>query len=768
MLKKIPLALKIPALIAVSAILLAVGIAAFGINAATRNAQDAADDKLRALLDNRSQVLTHYLLSIEQDARTVASSPLTRAALGEFSAAWAELGGDQQQVLQDAYITGNPNVLGEKENLDAAGTGSIYDAVHGKYHPWFRTLLKERGYYDIFLFDLNGNLVYTVFKELDFATNLNSGEFRDTDLGNAFRAARTARSEGSLHFFDFKPYSPSHGAPASFISIPLMEGGETIGVLAFQMPAARINAVMAGRSGLGTTGETLIVGEDGLMRNDSRFADQTTILNVAVQNIAIDAALNGVAASTVSTDYRDMTMKVQAVPFEFHGTRWALVAVIGLDEIMAPIHAMRDKITYTSLVILVAITLICLVMARGIVAEVQGLIEARNSEARAHRAKSEFLAMMSHEIRTPMNGILGMASVLADSDLSESQRAKLDVIRFSGDSMLNVLNDILDISRIEAGRLELENIPFSLHDVLRKVKEVHALKAEERGVSMTLSGHEAVQALRLGDANRIVQILHNLASNAVKFTDTGVIAISCEVLNDAKEAVRIEVADTGIGMSAEQVARVFAPFVQASRSTTRKYGGSGLGLSIVKNLVDAMGGKLNVESMPGMGTTFAITLPLELAPGVTDETRPEMARSAAGGVPRALSVLVAEDNEINRLVLKAMLEPFNFSLDFAANGLEAVDAFAGRAFDIVLMDIEMPEMGGREALSLIREHEASNALAATPVIAVSAHATPEHIKSFVKDGFTACVTKPLDPVALVATIRAACPPSNELHSSATG
>ncbi len=381
MFRNIRISIKIPALIVVSAILLTLGIGLFSINTAMHNAQTAADSKLRALLDDRKEMLNLYLSSIEQDIRSVAALPFTHTALSQFSSAWNTLGSDQTETLQAAYITDNPNDTGKKHLLDAAPNGTAYDAVHARFHPWFRTFLTERDYYDIFLFDLDGNLIYTVFKELDYATNVNTGKWKDTDLGNAFRAASGARQANSLHFFDFQPYAPSYDAPASFISTPLFENGTKIGVLVFQMPIARINSVMNNRAGLGETGETFIIGADHLMRNDSRFFEESTILQARLQNDAIDSALQGEPASAFSDDYREMSLTTHAVPFEFNGTKWAVVAAMGVDEVEAPINAMRNKIIMISGAMLAVIALMGLLFSRGITMPLSALTGAMRTLA---------------------------------------------------------------------------------------------------------------------------------------------------------------------------------------------------------------------------------------------------------------------------------------------------------------------------------------------------------------------------------------------------
>ncbi len=334
-------------------------------NALVKNQQD----KLYAILKNRDGQLHDYLGSIEEDLLAVASNPYTLEALKAYEAGWNEVGfqGNPEEVLQRLYITDNPNATGEKEKLDYASDGSVYSQVHAKYHLWFRSFLYAREYYDIFLFDLKGNLVYSVFKELDYATNLNTGEWKDSDLGNAYRAALKATGEEKKFFFDFKPYAPSHGAAASFISTPIKnDRGHIEGVLVFQMPISRINHVMQASDGMGESGETYIVGQDYLMRSDSRFSEESTILKTKVEGATAQAALQGQDGIEFTPDYRGITVLSAYAPFEFLGTTWAILSEIDESEILQPVVEMRNKALLALAVISGLIVLGGAIIARSI------------------------------------------------------------------------------------------------------------------------------------------------------------------------------------------------------------------------------------------------------------------------------------------------------------------------------------------------------------------------------------------------------------------
>ncbi len=358
---------RLPLIVLTAALSVGLGIGVINYIGARDATHKALDRKLEAVVEARHKALSDYLASIEQDMRFTATSPVVAQAVRDFGAGWHALEGDQTDRLQRLYIEENPHPTGQKENLDAAGDGSLYSDYHAKYHPWFRQFLRERGYYDIFLFDLDGNLVYTVFKELDFATNVNRGEYKDTDLGNAFRVAAGNGVSGQLNFFDFSPYAPSHGAPASFISTAIRDdGGNPIGVLVFQMPISRINGVMNGAAGLGETGETMIVGSDNLMRNDSRLSDASTILTQTVDNEAVASALAGNTGLVAADGYRGEEVLAAYGPIDFQGARWALLAQIDRAEAEAPIIAMRNKVILVVALLLTVIAAIAIFLSRRI------------------------------------------------------------------------------------------------------------------------------------------------------------------------------------------------------------------------------------------------------------------------------------------------------------------------------------------------------------------------------------------------------------------
>ena len=378
----------------------------------------------------------------------------------------------------------------------------------------------------------------------------------------------------------------------------------------------------------------------------------------------------------------------------------------------------------------------------------------------ANHAKSAFLANMSHEIRTPMNGILGMAAALEDSKLSQAQQEKLKIVRDCGDLLMMVLNDLLDFSKIEANKIELEKAPFSLADIARKVESLHALKAHQKGVEFRVEYEGDGEALRLGDGHRILQVLHNLVSNAIKFTESGAVLVRIKAPGGDSDTAVIEVKDSGIGMSDDQIGRIFDPFTQADATTTRKFGGTGLGLSIAKGLVTAMSGEISVRSTMGAGSIFTVSFPSPLAQAGDLTETVEPSGVAALTAQKGLNILAGEDNAVNQAVLKAFLDQRGHKTLFASDGLEAVAAFKRGKFDLVLMDISMPRLDGPEAMRQIRflERELVSGKP-TPIIAISAHAMSQQIDEFIEMGFDGYVTKPIRAEALHAEIDRVTAPS---------
>lgn len=381
---------------------------------------------------------------------------------------------------------------------------------------------------------------------------------------------------------------------------------------------------------------------------------------------------------------------------------------------------------------------------------------AKTAAEAADHSKSAFLAQMSHEIRTPMNGVLGMADALSRTNLDDRQLRMLAVIQDSGDTLLALLNDVLDIAKIEAGKLSIEALDFSVMEIVRSTEAMFTLRAHQKGISFAVNVDESADIWCLGDPTRIKQVLYNLVSNAVKFTQDGgvLVTISARDLGAGHRELAFAVRDSGIGIEPDVQGRLFEPFSQAETATNRKFGGTGLGLAICRQLVSLMGGTIDFESRSGEGSVFRFTVPLPLgvAPERTDAGQFEESRAQDGTDGQQVRVLAAEDNAHNRLVLQMLLEQVGIEPVFAENGQIAVDLWNQDHFDLILMDVQMPIMSGPEATMRIRALERLNQRPHTPIIALTANAMTHHVQECLEAGMDAHVAKPIRPEVLFAAI----------------
>ncbi|MBC6980372.1 PAS domain-containing sensor histidine kinase [Caulobacter sp. 17J80-11] len=370
----------------------------------------------------------------------------------------------------------------------------------------------------------------------------------------------------------------------------------------------------------------------------------------------------------------------------------------------------------------------------------------------ANRAKSEFLANMSHEIRTPLNGVVGVADVLARTQLSPAQREMVELIRASGETLERLLSEVLDLARVESGQVEIQVEPFHLGDALRSVAGLLALRAEEKGVAFRVDIPAEADAWVLGDAVRVKQILTNLLSNAVKFTEWGEVRLKAAC--DADGAWRFEVSDTGVGFDAADKERVFGRFQQADGSITRRFGGTGLGLAISRQLAELMGGDLDCDSTPGEGSNFTLHLSLAEAETPRSATSAQEAlEEPTGADDRPLRVLLADDHPTNRKVVELILDQVGVEMVSVENGQEALDAFRELpAFDLVLMDMQMPFMDGLTATREIRRWEAQQGLPRTPIHMLTANALAEHLEAGRAAGADRHLAKPIAADRLIAAL----------------
>ena len=433
--------------------------------------------------------------------------------------------------------------------------------------------------------------------------------------------------------------------------------------------------------------------------------------------------------------------------------------------------------TFGAYILLLAVTaLVILLRGRARVARLaqtkaRELEETRVELEHANQTKSNILAMTSHEVRTPLNGVLGMAHLILQTDLSDQQKQYAETIKSSGDILLAILNDILDLSKIEAGKLDIEPTDFSLRRLIDSVEGLWGPKAEDKGLTFSVEYEPGLDTHYFADANRIRQILFNLVSNAVKFTDAGSVSLRIKPVSLAgnKTGLRFEVRDSGIGIDDQALDRVFEPFQQAQTGAARGYGGTGLGLAICRQLARLLDGDIGAESQPGEGSLFWFEAPCEVVA--------QSAKQIEGDAPAAdrilsarkgggVRALVAEDNVLNQMIISELLRGMDIGFEIVGNGREAVERVRRTPFDLVLMDIHMPEMNGLEATRAIRALDGNEAQ--IPIIALTADAMEGDKQRLIDSGLNDYVTKPIDPPALYAAISKQCRDTGAASGAAAG
>lgn len=549
------------------------------------------------------------------------------------------------------------------------------------------------------------------------------------------------------------PYFPRDDSqrPLLTVAVPITTpAGETIGVFGGDFYSDHLNALLSDHH-LGDLGQFFLVDHRGEI---IAHPDNTNIGRTMYDETGEDVPLER-APRMVTMDGARLLLSFQRIQ-TLTMVDWYVAVAVDPKVAYADVRGFR---IYSG--IATAITLVLLFSVLGFAVDrllARPLERARAQSQAANDAKSAFLANMSHEIRTPLNAVLGLATSLKSSPLDDGQRHQVKLIIDSGEALLNILNDIIDLSKVEAGKIELETIDFSLNALVESVEASFALRAVEKGLSLRTQISNAGTADFVGDPTRIRQILINLVSNAIKFTKTGEVIIDVAVVDNTvtpngAAMVSFSVIDTGPGIHPGAQERLFSSFTQADATVTRHHGGAGLGLSISKQLCQIMNGEMSLTSTVGRGSAFTFVLPLARSVLKNAESQIGEARAEDALLP-PIEILVAEDNLTNQVVVKSLLKSHPVALTFVDNGSEAVRAWSEGRFDVILMDAQMPIMNGVEAAEHIRtlEMETGGGGPRIPIIALTANAMSHQIKEYLDAGMDRVVAKPIRVNELVAAI----------------
>ncbi|MEH6604315.1 MAG: response regulator [Pseudomonadales bacterium] len=684
---------------------------------------------------------------------------------------------------------------GDKGEDPVAGDRlSLYWQSFSRIHPYFRYVEHSDRGSEIYLVRPADQLVIYSFHGKDALMKLLPSVGLGAAVDRCYQGALA--SPDSVVIEDFMM---TEAGPRACAAVAMVLEGKPVGVLIEVFSPQIINDIMALRPGLGSTGETYLVGVDKLMRTESRFWGAQSLLTRFVDNRAVREGLAGYGGKSLVKDYRGENVFAVWQPVQVDSIRWSLIATMEEKEAFAGMRSNMSQLLlawWLGFLVLLVVAyvfarrterpLLALLnnarrLARGNYAgaitdqpgsrEISDLVANFNSMAaqirertealdasrqraeyasleaeRANRAKSDFLSRMSHELRTPLNGVLGYAQLLRrDDNLASSQRETLSAIENCGQHLLELINDVLDLARIESGQMDVECRPYDLNNLLSRVRDVVQPRAMQKGVEFKVINSGVPVAINT-DAMKLRQILINLLGNAIKFTDRGSVTLRVEKIQNTQR-LRFSVVDTGVGIPEDKIEEVFSPFAQTS--VGKQAGGTGLGLAITQQLCHALGGSLWLESKVGVGSCFYFDMPYTLAKDWD---------AAAEGQPRTppllepqkdITVLVADDNPTNRDILVQLLQSAGIKTREASNGEQVLALLQQYKTDLVLMDIRMPVMDGLQATSALRADPDFETL---PIIAISATVQAELEAQINQAGCNAFISKPVDSHRLFTEI----------------
>ncbi len=768
--------------------------------------------------------------------------------------------------LQNKYISTNKYPTTKKHLLYRPKNQELkYDIIHEKYHASFKKILEKNGYYDIFIVDAeSSNIVYSVIKEIDFATNLLKGPHSKSNIADAFLNVIETEENSYIGIVDFEPYIPSYDDPASFIATPIYENGKKIAVLIVQVPINMINSIVNERTGMGETFRTFLVGQDGKLRSDSPTNEKMTInysfrspdqSNLVNKNVFSKAKHGGSGAIVDDSNNKKHVLTAYS-PIDFLNLQWIIISEVDHSELENQLQNLKSVAWIIGLISCVLLIFLANLVAKQIVdpipkitkgmdqiiqgdlsqkitlesedeigaiadsinkvmnslkeifntekidwanlaqakeKEKEALAKARDEKLKAEEAlklveelnqdldkkvlertselvesqeqykqmaekaekannfKSQFIANMSHEIRTPLNAILGFSELLRNHIDSDPVSAEyLKSVEVSGRTLLSLINEILDISKIESGMMELFYDTFDMRSLIKDLEYIFKEQCDKKGISFSLKIPSNFPPYLHLDESKMRQVLLNLISNAIKFTDKGGVEVHLNFDSILNEKINLSIAvkDTGLGIKESEREKVFQTFAQQSEQDYKKFGGTGLGLTIARKITQLMGGDIELESQMGVGSTFTIHIPNIETRESTQDKKVEKLVIPNQYEFKGQKVLIVDDLELNRELLLSYLKQYDLKLEMAKDGNEAINAYKLFSPDLILMDIRMPNMTGFEATEIIREMPGGKE---TPIFAVTASVVTEDFDRIDKL-MDAYIKKPVSQAELVTAM----------------